>query len=198
MNKTVDKTAETRAGFGVEVRDIEGVGVRVAGYAAVFDEWADIAGLFQERIAAGAFDGRLGDDVVFLVNHQGLPLARTTSGTLRLSVDARGLWIETDLDPSDPDAARVISKLRRGDLSKMSFGFRVERETWDESGAVPRRTVERVAQLIDVSVVTRPAYEGTEIALRSLEASRAPDQDDDARTRRDRRMRMDLALAGLA
>jgi len=66
--------------------------IRVAGYAAVFGEEADIGGYFTEVIERGAFANAIerGDDVVFLVNHDGLPLARTRSGTLRLSEDERG------------------------------------------------------------------------------------------------------------
>jgi HK97 family phage prohead protease len=198
MSKSAPAAAvETRhaAAAPLEIRDADGgAGVAVAGYAAIFNERAEIGGYFEEVIAPGAFDGRLGDDCVFLVDHEGLPLARTTSGTLKLSVDARGLYAETVLDAADPDAARVIAKLRRGDLSKMSFAFRVEKESWDESGEVPLRTIERIAELRDVSVVTRPAYAGTEIALRGLEASRAAARGPETQTARLRRMRMQLAL----
>lgn len=198
MNKT-QTAAAVESRFAVsaplEIRAVEdGAGVAVAGYAAIFNERADIGGYFQEMIAPGAFDGRLGDDCVFLVNHEGLPLARTTSGTLKLAVDARGLHVETVLDPSDPDAAAVIAKMRRGDMDKMSFSFRVEKETWDESGDMPLRTIERIAELRDVALVTRPAYAGTEIALRSLEAARASAGGSETQTARLRRMRMQLAL----
>ncbi|MBV1929464.1 MAG: HK97 family phage prohead protease, partial [Gammaproteobacteria bacterium] len=106
---------EKRSGQPVDVRSDDS-GVTVAGYAAVFSQWADIGGWYEEMIAPGAFDGRLGDDVRFLINHEGLPLARVGSGTLKLSVDERGLKMETELDASDPDAQRVIPKLKRGDL----------------------------------------------------------------------------------
>lgn len=164
-----------RAGIGaVEIRSTEGGGVRVEGYAAVFNERADIGGMFHEVIAPGAFEGRLGDDVVFQIEHRDLPLARTTSGTLTLSLDARGLKMAADLDPSDPDVARIVPKMKRGDLSKMSFGFSVDRgaEEWDQTGEVPVRTIRKISRLWDVSIVTEPAYSGTEIALRSLEGAR--------------------------
>jgi len=195
-------TTEIRVAMPVEVREAEADGVKVAGYAAVYDQWADIGGYFQERIAPGAFDGRLGDDVQFLVNHRDLPLARTSSGTLRLSLDARGLYMETTLDPSDPDAARIIPKLRRGDLSKMSFAFSVEdggRQEWDETGDIPKRTIHKIGRLYDVAVVSEPAYSGTEIGLRSLEAHRAAQTAENSHHQaRVRRMGMDLALAGLS
>ena len=165
---------EIRSGTAVEVRAAEdGDPIKVVGYAAIYSEATMIADVFEEVIAPGAFTEALarGDDTVFLVNHRDLPLARTASGTLRLSEDARGLRIETELDPSDPDVQRIVPKMRRGDLSKMSFAFRAVREEWDDSGEVPRRTISEV-ELFDVSIVTDPAYAGTEIGLRSLDAMR--------------------------
>lgn len=168
-------TRETRSGLPFEVRAADdGEGQRVEGYAAVFDDEADIGGFFRERIAPGAFAAALqrGDDVVFLINHEGLPLARTRSGTLHLSEDARGLRVESVLDPEDPDVRRVLPKMRRGDLDRMSFAFAPTRQEWDESGEIPLRTIHEV-RLYDVSVVTEPAYAGTDIGLRSLGAHRA-------------------------
>ena len=162
---------EVRSGIPAEIR-ADADGIRVEGYAAVFGEEADIGGMFREVIAKGAFAEAIGrDDVVFLINHEGLPLARTRSGTLKLSEDARGLKIETTLDPDDPDVKSIAGKMKRGDLDKMSFAFFPEVQEWDETGNMPLRTI-RKASLYDVSVVTTPAYEGTEIALRSLAASR--------------------------
>lgn len=191
---------EIRSGSPVELRaaGTDGAGVKVGGYAAVFNEWADIGGFFQERILPGAFDKVLGDDVQFLINHRGLPLARTTSGTLTLKVDQHGLAMESDLDPADPDAARVIPKLQRRDLSKMSFGFEVAKEEWDETGPVPKRTIMEFKRLIDVSVVSDPAYSGTDIALRSLAEARAAAPKNSHPDARVRRMRMELALTGLS
>ena len=164
---------ETRSGIPAEIR-ADADGIKVEGYAAVFGQETDIGGMFREVIEKGAFaDAIERDDVVFLINHEGLPLARTRSGTLRLSEDSHGLKIETTLDPDDPDVKSIAGKMRRGDLDKMSFAFFPEVQEWDESGDMPLRTIKR-ASLYDVSVVTTPAYEGTEIALRSLAASRAP------------------------
>lgn len=162
---------EIRAGIPAEIR-AEADGIRVEGYAAVFGQEADIGGMFREVIERGAFkDAIKRDDVVFLVNHDGLPLARTRSGTLSLSEDDKGLRMETVLDPEDPDVRAIVGKMKRGDLDKMSFAFRADVQEWDESGEMPLRTIKR-ASLFDVSVVTTPAYDGTEIGLRSLEAFR--------------------------
>lgn len=162
---------EIRSGIPVEIRADE-KGLKVEGYAAVFGQETEIGGFFREVIEKGAFSEAIGrDDVVFLINHDGLPLARTRSGTLRLSEDDHGLKIETMLDPEDPDVKSISGKMKRGDLDKMSFAFFPEVQEWDESGDLPLRTIKR-ASLHDVSIVTTPAYDGTEIALRSLAASR--------------------------
>lgn len=185
---------EVRGGIPAEIREEDG-GLRVEGYAAVFNEDADIAGMFLERIAPGAFRAAIGrDDVVFLINHKGLPLARTRSGTLELTEDDRGLRISTVLDPEDPDVRAIVGKMRRGDLDKMSFAFRADKQEWDETQNPPHRTIIE-ASLYDVSVVTFPAYEGTEIGLRNLEAARAERARSSYGIRRTR-MRMNLALRG--
>lgn len=168
-----------KRGFGaerVEVRENEDGTVTVSGYAAVFDEEADIAGIFREVIRPGAFRNAIqrGDDVAFLINHGGLPLARSTSKTLRLSEDSKGLRVESTLDGSDPDVRRLVPKMRRGDLNKMSFAFSMDGGTqrWASSGDVDLREILAVGNLSDVSIVTYPAYEGTSIAMRSRDAAK--------------------------
>lgn len=163
---------EIRGGIPAEIRADDDGAIRVSGHAAVFNQEADIAGLFREVIAPGAFREAIGrDDVVFLVNHDGLPLARTRSGTLTLTEDDIGLRMETELDADDPDVRGIVPKMQRGDLDKMSFAFRPTRQEWDDSGEIPVRTIHE-ASLSDVSVVTNPAYEGTDIGLRSLQEHR--------------------------
>jgi len=162
---------EIRSGIPAEIRADES-GIKVSGYAAVFNEEADIGGMFREVIAPGAFGSAIGrDDVAFLINHDGLPLARTRSGTLKLTEDDHGLRIETELDATDPDVMRIVGKMKRGDLDKMSFAFRATKQSWDDTQDPPLRTVQE-AQLFDVSIVNDPAYGGTEIGLRSLEQHR--------------------------
>ena len=160
----------------VEVRENDDGSDTVAGYAAVFDEVANIAGLFDEVIRSGAFSKAIerGDDVVFLVDHGGLPLARSKSKTLKLYEDKKGLRMETSLDAADPDVRRIIPKMRRGDLSKMSFAFSMDGgvQRWASSGDVELREIVEVGGLSDVSIVTTPAYEGTSIALRSRDTAK--------------------------
>lgn len=177
-----------------EVRADDDGGILVEGYAAVFNEEADIGGFFREVIEPGAFKEAIGrDDVVFLINHDGLPLARTRSGTLELSEDKRGLKISTRLDEADPDVSRIVGKMKRGDLDKMSFAFFPEVQEWDDTEDPPLRTIKK-ASLHDVSVVTTPAYDGTEIGLRSLEGFRKEQRQQNFSAARLRlRMKRDLA-----
>ena len=162
---------EVRGGVPAEIR-ADADGIKVSGYAAVFGQEANIGGMFREKIERGAFKGAVGrDDVVFLINHDGLPLARTRSGTLTLTEDDHGLRMETVLDPTDPDVQAILPKMKRGDLDKMSFAFIATRQEWDDSQEPPLRII-REAQLFDVSIVTTPAYDGTDIGLRSLEKHR--------------------------
>lgn len=180
-------TLEKRGGIPAEIRADEN-GIKVEGYAAVFGEETNIGDMFREVIERGAFKDAIGrDDVVFLINHDGLPLARTRSGTLKLTEDDHGLKIETMLDPEDPDVKSIAGKMKRGDLDKMSFAFYPEVQEWDENGDLPLRTIKQ-ARLSDVSIVTTPAYSGTEIALRSLEASRPCETAQDFRLRNKRKL----------
>jgi hypothetical protein len=184
---------EIRRGVPVEIREDETGEIKVSGYAAVFGEETNIGGMFTEMIERGAFKAAIKrDDVVFLINHEGLPLARTRSGTLTLKEDQRGLYMEAMLDQSDPDVRSIVPKMKRGDLDKMSFAFRPVRQKWDDRANPPRRTIQE-AQLFDVSIVTTPAYDGTEIALRSLQEHREAK----AKSQAARRMRMKATLAGI-
>jgi len=142
----------------------EGDGNTFVGYAALFDSPSEPMP-FVEYVRAGAFTKTLNDgaDVRLLIDHEGVPLARTKSGTLMLEEDDRGLRVEAELDPMNPDAQRVISAMRRGDLSQMSFAFRTVKDSFSADGMVREL---REVQLFDVSVVTYPAYEDTIAELR--------------------------------
>lgn len=184
------KRREARPAANIEIRAEDDGSISVEGYAAIFDEPTVIGGQWREQIAQGAFSDAIGrDDVVFLVNHTGLPLARTRSGTLQLSQDERGLKMSALLDASDPDVRQILPKMRRGDLDKMSFAFMPTRQSWDDDQEMPVRTIQE-AELFDVSIVTTPAYQGTEIGLRSLEDFRKQNRT----TQAPRRMRMKSRL----
>lgn len=144
----------------------------LVGYAAVFNSPADIGGWWIETIAPGAFANSIGGDVRALVDHDaGRVIGRTKSGTLRLSEDSKGLRIEVDI-PNTTDGNDLWTLVERGDISGMSFGFVVTKQTWDETVEPAKRTIEEV-ELFEVSAVAWPAFDDTSIGKRSLEEHRA-------------------------
>lgn len=163
-------TLETRVFGKVELRvDGDGATRRLSGHAAVFNSLSHDIG-FRELIKPGAFAASLKKkpDVRLLLNHEGLPLARTASGTLRLKEDKRGLFFEAELDATDPDVMRIIPKVQRGDLDAMSFAFRTITDKWrTEDGQDLRELHEVDIDDGDVSLVTYPAYPATDAAVRS-------------------------------
>lgn len=165
---------ETRIAAELAIEQRAGGKTRtIAGYAALFNVETTIAGVFREQIAPGAFRQAIQeDDIRALVNHSPeRVLGRNRSGTLRLQEDAKGLRFE--IDPPDTETARELMHLiARGDVTGASFGFQARGEDWDHSARPPLRTITD-ARLLDVSVVTYPAYPDAGVALRSLAATQA-------------------------
>jgi HK97 family phage prohead protease len=163
--------SEARRG-SFEVRENDDGTVHVTGYATTWDTFYDVAGGppwgWRETIARGAASKSLAerDDVRFLINHDGLPLARTKSRTMTLEADDIGLLVDVpSLDVrGSTDAANLVSALRRGDVDQMSFAFYAHRQEWNDE-YTERRITE--LELVDVSAVTYPANEATIIAARS-------------------------------
>lgn len=182
---------ETRVTDAMALRaEDDGDGLTLRGYATVFDadyEITDALGTYTERVAAGAFTRTLehGADVRLLVNHDGLPLARTKSGTLALDDDGVGLLCEAHLDGDSPLVRSLKSAMDRGDADQMSLAFRVTRQEWNDD--YTDRTI-REAQLFDVSVVTFPANPATSVSLRTAASLRGlgdlPDDADQDAVRR--------------
>jgi uncharacterized protein len=160
MSKHIERRFSTSQ---IEIRQSPDGIVTVRGLAAAYDYPAH-----GEVIRSSAFTKTLAesDDVRLLVNHDGVPLARTKSGTLRLSSDDTGLWIEADLDPTNPTARELISAMERGDIDQMSFAFQMVKEKRDADGL--RNILE--ARLFDVSIVTFPWYDITSVELLSAPA----------------------------
>lgn len=170
----------------------------IVGYAAVFDSLSENLGGFREQIAVGAFDGVLGDDVRCAFNHDpSMILGRTTSGTLRISVDGTGLRYECD--PPDTQVARdLMVSLERKDVDQSSFRFMVDEDSWDEDddGRVVR-TIKKFKRLIDVSPVTYPAYPDTSVAQRSLDEWRDEIKKPVPNSYEDEQRALALQLAGV-
>ena len=149
----------------VEARQADDGTMRLRGYAAVFND-ASVPLPFKETIAPGAFRKTLSEtpDVRLLINHEGLPLARTKNGTLTLTEDDRGLLIDAEI--ADTSEGRDLYKLvERGDVDQMSFAFRVIRQKWSEDRSTRTLTEVSLADG-DVSVVTYPAYPTTSVEAR--------------------------------
>lgn len=167
--RALPPTIEMRTAALDEIRAVTDGTVTIRGHAAVFDSPSVDMGGWYEVIKRGAFRKVLATnpDVRLLVNHEGLPLARTANGTLTLREDATGLAFEADL-PDTSLARDVAALLERGDLSQMSFAFRADPEsvewTVDDDGR-ERREVGRISLLREGSLVTFPAYEATDAEI---------------------------------
>jgi HK97 family phage prohead protease len=166
---------------GVELRaKPDGTGgetLLFTGYASVTEtpyEMQDWLGPYTEVIRSGAFKKTLNDgaDVPFLINHGGMTLARTKSGTLRLSEDDTGLYTEADLDPASPTVQTLRSAMERGDVDEMSFAFWITRRQWSPDFE-QLDILEVNLNKGDVSVVNygaNPATAGAQLNARELGA----------------------------
>lgn len=150
-----------------------GDGITLNGYACVFDVEYDMYGGppwgWDESVDPGAFDKTLREkpDVQLLINHTGLPLARTKSGTLILRADKVGLDTEAGLEPRSTTVQELSLAMDRGDIDEMSFAFRVVRQEWNED-FTERRLLEVSIHRGDVSVVNYGANPATSATLRAL------------------------------
>ena len=149
----------------------------ITGRPIVYNSKTDL-GYFDEVIERGALDGANLRDVRFLVNHDTskIPLARSrnnnANSTMQLTVDDQGMLIRVNLDiKNNSDARNLYSAIERGDISGMSFMFRVDDEEWTEiESDHPTRHVRKISDVAEVSAVTFPAYEDTSISVRNKQA----------------------------
>lgn len=160
------KTIERRVAFAdFQLRDAPDGAVGLRGYAAVFDYVAH-----GEVVKRSAFNRTLNqrDKVKLLVNHDGVPIASTDGGTMSLSVDERGLLVDvSSLDLSNPTVQELVSAMRRGDITEMSFAFEAK-----DAPLVDGVRELREVKLYDVSVVTYAWYDATEVQLNSFDNAR--------------------------
>ena len=146
------------------------------GHAAVFDQRTWIGAKrwgFWEVVDPGFFRNVLDDPAAFLVNHDPNIVLARNGNTMTLTTDKKGLVPEAQWDPADPDAAMWAGRVRRGDVTEMSFAFTVAEEKWDEDSDTGEetRTLLTAEKLYDVSLVTYPAYGGTDGAMRDTGAA---------------------------
>lgn len=170
------KELERRA-YSFEIRAEEDNGEKIiTGRPIVYESKTDL-GYFDEVIARGALDGADLKDVRFLVNHDTskIPLARSRrnngNSTMQLSPDYEGMAIRVRLDcENNAEARSLYSAIERGDITGMSFMFSIDSAEWsDLESEHPTRTITKIGTVVEVSAVTFPAYEATEINARSLE-----------------------------
>lgn len=172
------KKLERRA-YTFEVRTAEDNGqYMLSGRPIVYNALTDL-GFFDEIIDKGALDNADLKDVRFLVNHNTdmIPLARSRrnneNSTMHLTADGEGLsldWVKLDVE-NNADAKALYSAVKRGDITGMSFMFSVDGEAWENLDSEhPTRHITSIGTVVEVSAVTFPAYEQTEINTRNREA----------------------------
>lgn len=162
-----DREYRTLVSFGAEKKDDDKESYKVSGYASTFDTYTlfEVDGIeYKERIDSHAFDNADMSDVIMQYDHTGRVFARTSNGTLSVSVDERGLKVEADL--STTEASRELyDEIASGLIIKMSFAFKVSEEHYDSNSHT--RVVDKISKVYDVSAVSIPANPDTEIFARS-------------------------------
>ena len=148
----------------------------VEGYATTFNQpyrlMQDKNMIVEEQVDRNAFDGTDMSDVIMQYDHEGRVFARVKNGTLKLTPDDHGLRVRADLGGTEI-GRQLFEEIEGGYTNKMSFGFTVtgqkrERRKDAEGNTVILRTITKVGRLFDVSAVSLPANDATEISSRTI------------------------------
>ena len=174
LNKGLDRR---NYNFEIRAEEDSSEGAIITGRPIIYNSKTDL-GWFEEIIEKGALDKTDLTDVRFLVNHDTskIPLARSRKdskdSTMQLEVDDKGLSIRVNLDVENNSEARnLYSAVQRRDISGMSFMFGISDEEWENLDSdYPTRRIKSISNVVEVSAVTFPAYEDTEISTRNREA----------------------------
>ena len=166
----MDKKYQMRSSLSkFKTRDVDGKKY-INGYFAVFNSNYQLWDGATESVDPHAFDGTLDGDIRCLIDHDTrLVLGRTKSGTLTLRVDDKGLWGEVEINESDQDAMNLYARVQRGDVDQCSFGFEITSEEYSEKENNGVHWTIKSVNLYEVSVVTFPAYEDTQVSARKKE-----------------------------
>lgn len=170
----------TRRNYTIELResDTDDEKGLIEGVPIVFNSETlirDFGGDFIETIEPTALDNCDLKDVLLFVNHdtEKIALARSKNGkgTMSLSVEKDGLHFKAQLDiENNTEARNLYSAIKRGDMDGMSFMFRVKKDRWDNlESDTPKRTIEEISIVHEISIVNFPAYEATSVTARSVE-----------------------------
>ena len=174
----MEQRTVTRAyNFELRAENDERNGDHIVGRPIVYNSKTNL-GWFDEIIEGGALDEANLKDVRFLVNHNTdmIPLARSrnnnANSTMQMIVDSEGMSIRVNLDTENNSEARnLYSAIKRGDITGMSFMFSIDDEEWEDlQSDHPTRHIRKIGTVLEVSAVTFPAYEATEISARDKEA----------------------------
>lgn len=157
----------------LEIRDSDSTDMVVEGYATTFNQpyelYRDSDLVINEQVDARAFDDANTQDVIFQMNHEGRVYARTRNNTLEITPDEKGLFIKADLSGTE-EGRKLYEEIKGGYLDRMSFGFTVAEDRTEKTAEEPRtylRTITKIGRLFDVSAVSIPANDFTEISARS-------------------------------
>lgn len=160
----------------------------VEGYALKFNKESRDLGGFIETISPSALDGvDLSDVRCFLDHDSSKLLGRTSSGTLTLTVDEVGLRFRCVL-PNTSVGRDAMELVKRGDLNQCSFGFTVKEDAWTP-GEIMHRSINKIGQLLEISLVSIPAYDDTDVMV----ASRSMQEAVNELEKRKLELRLDLA-----
>lgn len=165
---------------GVELRASSSNGkMTIQGRPAVYNSLSKNLGGFKEVLLRGCFDESLNDPEIYATfNHDDSKiLGRVSAGTLQVSSDSIGLTMRCEL-PNNTVGKDLHESIKRGDITKMSFGMYVQDDAWDiatEGGQTFQRRSVKQAKLFEVSAVTSPAYDASSVSARSLFPDGAPD-----------------------
>ena len=146
----------------------------VEGYFIVFDTETELWDGYFEKIDKKALDGQLEKDIRALFDHDTAKvLARTKNGTLKLRLDDKGVYGTIEINENDTEAVNLYERVKRGDIDQCSFGFFIEDSSIEkrDDGTV-LETITKL-NLLEVSVVTFPAYETTSVSARKKDFERA-------------------------
>lgn len=170
MKKKIEQGREYRKML-LEVKDTEDTDYTVTGYATTFDEPYTLYGIgdgkvVKEQVSRNAFDNTDRSDTIMQYDHQGVVFARLSNDTLKLTVDDHGLFVEAYLGGTS-NGRNLYEEIKGGYINKMSFGFTVTDDDLAEADYGYLRTIKAIGKLYDVSAVSIPANDYTEISARN-------------------------------
>ena len=170
IKKKIEQGREYRKML-LEVREAEDADYMVSGYATTFDEPYTLYGIgdgkvVKEQVSRNAFDNTDRSDTIMQFDHEGIVFARLSNETLKLTVDDHGLFVEAYLGGT-ANGRNLYEEIKGGYINKMSFGFTVADDELAEADYGYLRTIKAIGKLYDVSAVSIPANDFTEISARS-------------------------------